>query len=46
VPQALAADAAQAQVSQLKKAESWFKGVQADMRAERFRPIANRAKTI
>jgi hypothetical protein len=46
VPQALAADAAQAQVSQLKQAESWFKGVQADMRAERFRPIATRAKTI
>jgi len=46
VPQALAADAAQAQVSLLKKAESWFKGVQADMRAERFRPIADRAKTI
>ena len=46
VPQALAADAAQAQVSQLKRAESWFKGVQADMRAERFRPIADRAKAI
>ena len=46
VPQALAAEAAQAQVAELKKAETWFKGVQADMRAERFRPIADRAKAI
>ncbi|MGE3889467.1 MAG: hypothetical protein AB7H81_23805, partial [Vicinamibacterales bacterium] len=46
VPQALAAEAAQAQVADLKKAETWFKGVQADMRAERFQPIADRAKTI
>lgn len=46
VPQALAAADAQAQVADLKKAESWFKGVQADMRAERFRPIADRAKAI
>jgi recombinational DNA repair ATPase RecF len=46
VPQALAAGDAQAQVADLKKAETWFKGVQADMRAERFRPIADRAKAI
>ena len=46
VPQALAAVEAQAQVAELKKAESWFKDVQADMRAERFRPIADRAKAI
>jgi len=46
VPQALAAEAAQAQVTDLKRAEAWFKGVQADMRAERFRPIAERAKGI
>ena len=37
VPQALAADAAQTQVSQLKKGESWFKGVQADMRIRNSR---------
>ena len=46
VPHALAAAPAQAQVTELKKAESWFKSVQADMRAERFRPIADRAKAI
>ncbi len=46
VPHALAAAPAQAQVTELKKAENWFKNVQADMRAERFRPIADRAKAI
>ena len=46
VPHALVAVPAQAQVTELKKAENWFKGVQADMRAERFRPIADRAKAI
>ena len=46
VPHALAAAPAQAQVAELKKAENWFKSVQADMRAERFRPIADRAKAI
>ncbi len=46
VPHALAAAPAQAQVSELKKAENWFKNVLADMRAERFRPIADRAKAI
>jgi DNA repair exonuclease SbcCD ATPase subunit len=46
VPHALAAEEASAQVALLKKAEAWFKGVQADLRAERFRPIADRAKDI
>jgi hypothetical protein len=46
VPEALAAVEAQAQVAELKKAESWFRSVQADMRAERFRPIADCAKAI
>ena len=46
VPQGLAAEAAQTQVAQLKKAEKWFKDVQDDLRAERFRPIAERAKAI
>jgi recombinational DNA repair ATPase RecF len=46
LPHGHAAAAAQAQVGELKKAETWFKGVQADMRAERFRPIAEHAKTI
>lgn len=46
MPQARAAAEAQGQVGQLKKAEKWFNEVQADMRAERFRPIAERAKAI
>jgi DNA repair exonuclease SbcCD ATPase subunit len=44
--EAPAAEAAQAQVADLKKAEAWFKEVQADVRAERFRPIAEQAKAI
>lgn len=46
LPHGHAAAASQTQVAELKKAEAWFKGVQGDMRAERFRPIAEHAKAI
>ena len=44
VPQALAAADRAGAGDRLKKAEAWLKDVQADMRAERFRPIADRAR--
>jgi len=43
LPQGRAAEITQAHVADLKKAEGWFKGVQADVRNERFRPIADQA---
>ena len=35
---------AKEQLNDLKKAEQWFKEAQADLRAERFRPIADKAR--
>jgi DNA repair exonuclease SbcCD ATPase subunit len=38
--------AAKEQLNDLKKAEQWFKEAQADLRAERFRPIADKARAV
>ena len=37
---------AREQLNDLKKAEQWFKEAQAHLRAERFRPIADRARAV
>lgn len=43
---ARAAAKAKEQLAELKKAERWFKDAQADIRSERFRPIADKARVI
>jgi hypothetical protein len=46
VSDARAAATAKEQLAELKKAERWLKDAQADIRAERFRPIADRARSV
>jgi len=46
VTDARAAESAKGQFGELKKAEKWLKDAQADIRAERFRPIADKARAV
>jgi DNA repair exonuclease SbcCD ATPase subunit len=46
IADARTAAAAKDQVNELKKAEKWLKDAQADIRSERFRPIADKARAV